>query len=225
MFSPIPELNANKPGEVVFLVFVSANGVNYIEQVDDDLFSAHQPASAIQDINELNQGDIPVFHADQPTAALGCVTRLDLWNPYRNLSTPLLLIDTVDRVFQSLQLNERQFNTMDLILTAWEGMDCTVQGALTNPTTTSLLVRNKLSSTRVGPLPSDQWQREVTHWQATALARLQRGLLEQFTGPSDPSMDRYVNTTRNADQKELCKTQVSATTSQMIVFPSLINCC
>lgn len=37
----------------------------------------------------------------------------------------------------------------------------------------------------------------------------QRGLLEQFTGPSDIAVERYVNMTKSDDQKKLCQSLVS----------------
>lgn len=44
-----------------------------------------------------------------------------------------------------------------------------------------------------GPLPSDQWQEEVFHWETISMANLARMTVELATGPSDESMRKFVH--------------------------------
>ncbi|KAL9112017.1 MAG: hypothetical protein Q9227_003637 [Pyrenula ochraceoflavens] len=208
-FYPIPEIGTFRSDseDQIFQVFVSSNSVDYVQEVDDDLFSAHQLAPPLVDENHFGQGNIPVFHADQPAGVLGCVWQFETCNQHANVCVTNTGGVSRDVLAQQLHLNERQYNTMNVLLNAFLGMDTSIEGMLANPVTTSLLARNKLTGSRVGPLPRNQWQQEVVHWQASALARWQRVVLEQFTGPSDESVDKYVNRTMTSDQQSLCQNQ------------------
>ncbi|KAL9616822.1 MAG: hypothetical protein Q9160_008345 [Pyrenula sp. 1 TL-2023] len=63
-----------------------------------------------------------------------------------------------------------------------------------------------------GPLPSDQWQQEVLSWESTALAHIQRMVVEAVTGPSDISVRQYVQ--RNvSDIEDFCIDQMIRSTA------------
>lgn len=157
-FKPIPELNSNQLGDEMFVVFVSSNGLKYIQEVDDELFAAHQPVPPIPGGQGADM--LPTFYADQPAGVLGCVMVTEFCNQHLNKCTLSLGNDTRQSLSQRLCLNERQENTLKSVLGALWGMGAHVPALLERPTAAPLLARNRISNARVAPLPPNQWQQE-----------------------------------------------------------------
>jgi hypothetical protein len=72
-----------------------------------------------------------------------------------------------------------------------------------------LTARNKLNGPLVGSLPDNQWQLEVQHWHATALAFLQACFLESIIGFQDPKYSHLIRYPNTTTEKDLCANQVS----------------
>ncbi|KAL9622986.1 MAG: hypothetical protein Q9160_002704 [Pyrenula sp. 1 TL-2023] len=56
----------------------------------------------------------------------------------------------------------------------------------------ALKARDSLFSDWQGPLPSKQWRQEVLFWEKISLTAAQRAAVKAVTGPSDPSVQQYV---------------------------------
>lgn len=93
-------------------------------------------------------------------------------------------------------------------MAAYGGLTTSVSGLLNGMGASLLTARDTLYNGLQGPLPADQWQREVLHWHQTSMAKLQRAIVEQATGPSDAYMSKYVQKPGNPIAKRVCHSQV-----------------
>ncbi len=72
----------------------------------------------------------------------------------------------------------------------------------------TLTARNKLNGPLMGSLPDNQWQLEVQHWHATAMAYLQALFLQSIVGYTDPKLEHLIRRPNNTVEKQLCTNQV-----------------
>ena len=75
----------------------------------------------------------------------------------------------------------------------------------------SLISRTSLLNGVQGPLPDNQWQKEVEHWFTAHLADLQRVPVEVATGPIDANFRKMLVNPQTPEQSVLCRSQVSST--------------
>ncbi len=68
-----------------------------------------------------------------------------------------------------------------------------------------LKARDRLNGPLLGPLPNNQWQLEVQHWHATAMAYLQATFLGSILGFEDPRFSHLVRHPNTTAEKELCR--------------------
>jgi hypothetical protein len=61
-------------------------------------------------------------------------------------------------------------------------------------------------------LANNQWELEAENWFKIALADLQQTVVEQATGPTDPSIARFATKPNAADQETLCTNQKVSST-------------
>lgn len=59
-----------------------------------------------------------------------------------------------------------------------------------------------------GPLPDDQWQREVKYWFEVSLSAWQKGFVDTALGASNPDVTSWVETPSHPEHVKLCKSQV-----------------
>jgi hypothetical protein len=71
-----------------------------------------------------------------------------------------------------------------------------------------LTARNKLNGPVLGSLPDNQWQLEVQHWHATAMAYLQATFLESIIGYEDPKFSGLIQYPNTTIERDLCANQV-----------------
>lgn len=181
-FLPIPELRLDSA--LIALIFLSAKGVRFLEPVDDDWYSAHLPGPPGWISNSNMQ--FPLYYADHPANVLGCVTRRQICNPVSGHCSPLgYEIDP--NVTWSSKEQEKTFNFW-INTTPW----MTTLDVPDTMRTSSLKARSNFYEGVQGPLPSDQWQQEVLSWESITLANGQRMAVEAVAGPSDPSVQQYV---------------------------------
>jgi len=71
-----------------------------------------------------------------------------------------------------------------------------------------LTARNRLNGPILGSLPENQWQLEVQHWHATAMAYLQGAFLQSIIGFKDPVYSGLIRYPNSTIEKDLCANQV-----------------
>ena len=71
-----------------------------------------------------------------------------------------------------------------------------------------LLSRNKLNGPILGTLPGNQWQMEIKHLHAIAMAYIQAKFVQTAVGFKDAKWESMVTHPNTTIQKELCANQV-----------------
>ncbi|KAL9114280.1 MAG: hypothetical protein Q9227_001702 [Pyrenula ochraceoflavens] len=88
-----------------------------------------------------------------------------------------------------------------------ENLGTTINGVVETLGASALLARQSLSGGVQSPIGPNQWQREIQHWQNTAIAKLQKIVVEFATGPSDASVQQYVEEPSNKAAQNICENQ------------------
>ena len=174
-WTPIQQLN--RTDAEVSLYFLGADSISFTEPVDDPWFSAHRA---------LEIKDQTYYLSDTIMRIVGCAEQQQFCNLNLNANesscTPLTAqwpaLNAAfghDMGFSELQLNlVVRFDRASSLILLEESITSEV----------SLQAYNSLSDFFSGPIPSNQWQIEVSNWFNIALAKFQALLLEVSTGPA-----------------------------------------
>lgn len=201
-FIPIPELLLDDAETL--LVFLMGNGVEFLEPVNDDLFAAHRPSR--DPIPQRPESTL--YRFDGEIHVLGCVVR-DQFCFNETNCTPLTNWDTASTLAFYLDGSDQRKASVNMYASTLAKLGASVLNVVGNLGASALLARNSYIGGYQGPLPTNQWQIEVQHWQSTTLAYMQKLLVERATGPSDPAMEAYVDKSLQKPFQDLCHAQGS----------------
>lgn len=203
-FYPIPELRDTKSG--LTLIFLSANGILFTEEVDDDWYSAHRPHKA-------PGSPYVMYLQDNPASVLACKWQDQWCNP--NLPsdrqcTPLSGSSDTARAVWNISRNAEETELLSWIFFARVGMGLELNAIVDTLGISMLTSRGSMSAGMQGYIPNDQWQIDAEHWFSVYLASVQKGLVDYATGPSDPRVIPFLEkgltqTCENA----ICRQQVN----------------
>lgn len=70
--------------------------------------------------------------------------------------------------------------------------------------------RRSMAVSYQGPLPDDQWQRDVKHWFEISLSAWQKGFVDSAVGVSKPGVESWAQAPNNTEEHKLCNSQVRA---------------
>lgn len=159
-FYPIPEFQLIKSD--LFIFFLSANGIHFTEETDDDWYSAHRPHAALRYLKYPT-----AYLQDSPTSALACKWQEQWCNP--NLPagrqcTPLLGLSDASDAAANLSRNAEEAEFIAAVTSAIVEMDVDISTIVDNLGISLLTARDGLFAGYQGPLPRNQWQLEVKHW-------------------------------------------------------------
>lgn len=199
----------------VGLVFLSANDVYYSQEVNDPWYAAHQlPGRQAEDDNGEN---MTTYFADEPASVMGCKMRYQACHlQSRNCSRFGGLAD-MNYYFKLASGNRAQ--TMSWI---W-GAARSLTNVVLDLKASSLTSRDTVQEGSQGPLPNDQWQRDVENWHNIMLASYQDNAVEYASGPGDSGMlEFFWKRPETDDQRYLCKNQVCASVfTQLLISHSV----
>ncbi|KAL9622205.1 MAG: hypothetical protein Q9160_003388 [Pyrenula sp. 1 TL-2023] len=187
-FRPIPELVLDDAQ--ITLYFLSADNVQFINEVDDEWYSAHQYAGTLHEFGNTSNS-FSYYTFDRPVSVLGCALRYQACDPNTNLCSPL----SVELMPNLTWSAKEQRQAFDYWMGAVRPQTFVPLGVVEALTISALQSRKGFSDCLQGPLPPDQWQRDVLYWQGVSLAALQIATVEVATGPTDASMYKYVQKT------------------------------
>lgn len=206
LFTPIADLRRDDADTTLF--FLTGNGVQFSQPVDDEFFAAHEPQQVNIRLSDGKAGKREVYMFDNVIHVLGCATRHQFCYSKTSCS-PLTAWEYIIPELNNVNSTEQQREAARV----WSHSVATLGGDLRaivgNLGASALLARKYFQSGIQGPLPPDQWQREVEYWQATVMARMQRVLVEYATGPSDATMQDSVEKPSDDKAQKQCKSQVS----------------
>ncbi|KAL9616477.1 MAG: hypothetical protein Q9160_008672 [Pyrenula sp. 1 TL-2023] len=208
-FLPIKEL-AEGPGDTL-LIFLSANGVRYVEPIDDDWYAAHQVEKGSVDYADgRSHGLIDLYLADEPASALGCKLQYqscDLTLPVDRRCSPWGGMSSV--AFFDGAPNTKMGQLMNWVIT-FDSIN-TIIRTLRESSLTSRFRQEDVVS---GPLPADQWKAEVENWHNVVLANLQGRRIDMAAGPGDTEMlEFFWSKPNNEEQRYICKNQKIVSTA------------
>ncbi len=212
MFFPIPQLNRSDAD--IMLFFLSSQGISFMRETNDPWYSAHRPGrlrtNSISNISE------PSFLADDLVSVLGCTMQMQLCNPNlaTNSSSPQgqcnPLRGMADFTFPRYDLwaaspsRQRFVKWLDNVM----GLGLfTASGIFDRLGAAALTSRYLLADNYQGPLPDNQWQREVEFWVGASLASIQGSLVEAANGPS-PEMMSFKVAPNSSEEWLACRNQV-----------------
>ena len=174
-FGPIPALWGNNSG--VTCIFLSMNGVLFLEPCDDPWYAATTFIDAAKigiDIIIPSQASANTtggyYVRDEPARVLGCTEQYQYCNPVfkSNKSgkpgkscTPLAGWYQAGAASFALWQSDEQRNFFNTSLNKIIGQSSSLDDIVKSANIASLKAREKLASGLQDPLPDDQWQSEV----------------------------------------------------------------
>ncbi|KAK3322745.1 hypothetical protein B0H66DRAFT_515399 [Apodospora peruviana] len=205
-FVPIPELDV--PNANTYVVFRSGNSVRFAEKTDDLWYQATTPAGVRVNLNSAAD-DIKEYWMDEVASPLGCAEQIQFCNP--NLPeddearcTPMTgVFDDEDypELFKDPDAKVRFAYIVQAI--GQPGLS----GLLLNLGAQSLTSRYGVTQGLQGPMPGNQWKKDVEHWMSTIMTADQASFVSQATGPTDPAVKLFYRGPENESEQRLCQSQ------------------
>lgn len=217
-FVPIPQLSV--PDADLLLIFLSSDGIMFLNQTDDPWYRATVPGGSYQFDGAVKQS---FYVPDEAASPLGCVERFQYCNSSKNCGKLASFIDSTvsaltlfhidpDDVMsgvyetQRLDATARRFEMFQATLA--DSQDTSALLIALGPS--SLLSLQHLMQGVMGTLPNNQWQLDVSHWFAVRLASIQAAFVNMARGPTDKTLLPYVETIGDEVQRVMCNNQVSS---------------
>lgn len=210
-FFPREELSRDNAD--VVLIFLSSLGIQFVQQVDDAWYSAHRVYGFLTDTTAMK--NYTVYAQDGPASVLGCTLQHQLCNPNLPLKERCEPLRGIWSDIQPETALDLWKSEEDRAAMAWarkiliEGIDCTIKDVLGTAQTAALVARNGLYKALQGPLPADQWQREVQHWFGASLASVQDAFVQAVTAPTPSDMEQFRVKPQDRSAQRFCRNQVS----------------
>ncbi|KAF2204418.1 hypothetical protein GQ43DRAFT_469074 [Delitschia confertaspora ATCC 74209] len=208
-FIPIDALHRDDAD--VNLIFLSSNQVVSPIPINDPWYSSHRTIPGFR-LNYTGWRNLTLggYFADETASVLGCASQYQICYPdshgkpsrcsrlggKQELYWLLTSLNQTDK-----QLSRTRWSIMSAMTGNEIGAFVQTLGAA------SLSSRYSLVAGMQGPLPDNQWQKDVEHWHASSLAAIQSSAIDAATGPSDPDMRPFWPRPENKIEKEVCGNQ------------------
>jgi hypothetical protein len=197
----------------IFLIFLNAQSITFLEPVDDPWFSAHRKDIATFTTQGGRIGK-EVYLSDEPASAVGCTYQAQWCNPNLPADTGC---EPLGPISDSSKWNPELWSKDQLDMLDWfvgtsqqESFDPSI--IINEIGTSALTARYDLSAGRSTALPNNQWQIEMEHLVAAALASMQGTFVESASGPRTEELKQFQVTPEDATNNRLgrmiCSNQV-----------------
>lgn len=217
-FIPIPELF--RPDGDLSLVFLSGNGVDFLEETNDPWYrgAGFLPDGALYYTDEPDQQQT-LYKPQDAASPMGCVMQFQYCNAKGECGDLASYVDAIATAapFFDLTTEDMWVGTSEPISASasrflWFGNIISsaidLNYLLQSLGASSLLSQQSLQQGCMGKLPDNQWQLDVTHWWGTVLAALQAAFINTAIGPNDAALMPYTTFPNDTDSKTLCNNQV-----------------
>ncbi|KAI3326299.1 hypothetical protein HD806DRAFT_552583 [Xylariaceae sp. AK1471] len=204
-FEPIPEiLGQNRD---VFIVFLSAGGVLFLNETLDPWYNATKPVS----LHFLSGQDrVIAYRQDQAASTLACTYQeqycLAPFNK-KESCTPLGPSLDVRQLIQESASNEQVSRQIKWSIAAAQNLEPNPLDVVDTLGPQALVSRRTLLQGEQGYLPPDQWKTEVQHWFDISLAALQNAYVKTAAGPPSSIHEAAIQRPANDVEKKLCRSQ------------------
>lgn len=206
----------------LFIVFLSGEGVLFLNQTNDPWYRGLRPLSTTLVID--GEYSRPMYGSDEAASPMGCLQRYQYCNSEKkcgNLASSADALTSASPLFHeatsdiwsggllesngTLDATRSRFNMFQLMLVS----AFSLYDVLNVLGSSSLLSPQRLASGYMGPLPDNQWQIDATHWFDMRMAALQAAFVNDARGPSDESLLPYMLGPDDKYQQSMCNNQVS----------------
>ncbi|XXG93941.1 hypothetical protein Hte_000191 [Hypoxylon texense] len=218
-YNPIPELQV--PDGDLSVVFLSGNGVGFIQPMDDGWYQVTTPWRTIRSTG--GSGSTQSYRPNEAALPMGCVEKWQWCNsayPRETGCGPLA--SGYDAMFGAAPLFNLTVKDFDpsrpvsptepgnrLVWPAimfW-GYPSTLPSILRHLGARALESQTRLSDGLQWPLPNNQWHLDVKHWFSTILASIQASFVDTALGNTNPEFDKYVLHPLTDVERTLCSSQ------------------
>ncbi|KAF2142305.1 uncharacterized protein K452DRAFT_297623 [Aplosporella prunicola CBS 121167] len=206
-FYPIPELAY--PDADIALVFLSANEIEFAQEISDDWYAAHQPSNSTRTSLWLgNNQELRTYKQDTPVSVLACASQKQ-WCLADGTCTPLSSEIDVKGPAESLAGDDDDVKSKLLywVVGATMQSEPSLESIISSLGSQALTSRTSLFDGVQGPLPGRQWQHEVESWFNIALARIQATYVDIAIGSADEAVARHIKRPKNKQERYLCNNQ------------------
>lgn len=213
--SIIPELNTNGDADVN-LVFMSANGIMFSQEVTDPWYNAttrfRNLGRKSYDNSSVVLNATTTYMASEPGSPLACRLQYQYCSASLPAGNQCGVLGSSADAFASLMdmVNEDIFiNRMYWLYLNSFTDPFNMAYMLGSLRSSALLGRYGLTRSGIqGALPDDQWQQDAKHFASIALASLQSSFVFTALGPSDPQVSTYYRGPNATEESALCNSQV-----------------
>ncbi|KAI1132832.1 hypothetical protein F5Y10DRAFT_291787 [Nemania abortiva] len=201
----------------VTLVFLSAEGVLHSAPSTDEWYRVSPTAANLSEGINSTINTITVYLPLEPASPIGCAKQYQFC--HGDIHNCGLLASWVDalssaaRLFNTTAFYSRSNNNSGSSFSYFIAGFTTYQSApigelLAQLGPASLASKSSLASSIQGPLPSNQWQLDVTRWWDISMASLQAAYLGMsYYNPPDPSLLKYRTNFTSEAFRKLCNSQ------------------
>ena len=200
LYQPVSNLTSGDSDLALF--FLQAR-LEYLDEVDDPWFSAHQPGVHLSGGVDPNVLRTP----DNTAGVLGCIHQYQTCNTNSSCSPLMSFPNILQYTLEDnvLGFNEAQLNTSQRIFQASEYSN---PDSVVGPLGASvLLANNDLVGDVSLPIPDNQWQLEMVNLHEILITTFQRSVLEYATGPQW-DIRQYVSEPPTPIAKQQCNSQI-----------------
>lgn len=203
-FQPIPELLGKDRD--VFIVFLSANGVLFLNKTLDPWFHATEPVM----LHFLSGKDqVTAYRQDRAASTLACTYQEQYCiPPFSNENcTPLGPSLEARQLILQASRNEQVFQRIQWAIAAAQNLEPNPLDVVDNLGPQALVARRKLLQGEQGYLPANQWKNEVQHWFDISLAAFQNAYVRTAAGPPASIHEVAIQRPANSEEKKFCRNQ------------------
>ncbi|KAH8880208.1 hypothetical protein GQ53DRAFT_670404 [Thozetella sp. PMI_491] len=206
-FIPIPELKPQNAS--LYLFFLTSDRILFTRASNDSWYGGTTNTVQIHKLKFSDWGNTTMFRQSEPGSPLAC-RQLEqscfVGIKGQQRCTPLEGSANSIVDLYSLLDEEDEDWFFWLFRTTFHVSSETI-GPIALLGTQALTAKSKLSGPLMGSLPDNQWQLEVQHWHATAMAHLQATFLESIIGYEDLAFAPLVRRPNKTAEYELCANQ------------------
>ncbi|KAJ8127569.1 hypothetical protein O1611_g6069 [Lasiodiplodia mahajangana] len=204
-FYPIPDiLGQNRD---VFIVFLSAGGVLFLNQTLDPWYHATKPVP-LEFLSGRSHATL--YRQDQAASALACASQEQYCMPPLNTKkgcTPLGPSLDARHLIQQSSSNKQISQRMKWLIAIVQNLEPAPFDVLNTLGQQALVSRRTLLQGQQGYLLLDQWKAEVQHWFDISLAARQNAYVITAAGPPSSVHEASIQRPANAEERELCRSQ------------------
>ncbi|KAI0206813.1 hypothetical protein F4808DRAFT_466756 [Astrocystis sublimbata] len=215
----------------VHVILLSGNGVLFLEPTSDEWYRVSSTPSNIGEVLGDDARTYQRYLPTEPASALGCTDQYQFCNsalkgttgcgplaslrdalrgavPFFNASYDELITGIKSGVEESSDLARLIYMSSRIF-----GIDKTITGIVAHLGSSALLSQRTLSQGDQGPIPSNQWQLDVSYLWNITLAVMQASFVDTAYGPTDSDiLQSWVNFTSPA-LTDLCSSQIIQSTA------------